>query len=130
LISGPDADLRTSTRIETGAAMDISKRKEKNAVVVSVKGRLDAVSSAELEKELTALMAEGEADFVIDFGELDYISSAGIRSILVVAKKLKAKEGYLSICALKDLVKEVFEISGFNSIIPIFESVESALDQI
>ncbi len=110
--------------------MEITKRKEKNAVVVSVKGRMDAVSSAEFEKELDASMADGENIFVIDFGELDYISSAGVRSILIAANKLKAKKGYLSLCALKDLVEEVFEISGFSSIIPIYDSVESALAQI
>ena len=110
--------------------MEITTRKEKNAVVVSVKGRMDAVSSAEFEKELAALMAEGETIFVIDFGELDYISSAGVRSILVAAKKLKAKEGHLALCALRELVEEVFRISGFSAIIPIYESVESALAQI
>ncbi len=110
--------------------MEITKRKKENAVVVSVKGRMDAVSSAEFEKEMTELMTEGENTFIIDFGELDYISSAGVRSILVTVKKLRAKEGYLSLCALKDLVEEVFEISGFSSIIPIYESVESALAQI
>ena len=107
--------------------MEINTRKEKNAVVVSVKGRMDAVSSADFEKELAALMAEGESTFIIDFGELDYISSAGVRSILIAAKKLKAREGYLSLCSLKDLVEEVFKISGFSSIIPIYESVNSAL---
>jgi anti-anti-sigma factor len=113
--------------------MEINTRKEKNAVVVSVKGRMDAVSSADFEKELATLMAEGESTFIIDFGELDYISSAGVRSILIAAiaaKKLKAKEGYLSLCSLKDLVEEVFKISGFSSIIPIYESVNSALAHI
>lgn len=110
--------------------MEITKRKKENAMVVSVKGRMDAVSSSEFEKEMAELMTEGENHFVIDFGELDYISSAGIRSILLTVKKLKAKEGDLFLCALKDLVKEVFEISGFNAIIPIYESVESALAQI
>lgn len=110
--------------------MEINTRKEKNAVVVSVKGRMDAVSSADFEKELATLMAEGESTFIIDFGELDYISSAGVRSILIAAKKLKAREGYLSLCSLKDLVEEVFKISGFSSIIPIYESVNSALAHI
>ena len=107
--------------------MEINTRKEKNAVIVIVKGSLDAVSSGEFEKELGTLMDKGENTFVIDFGELDYISSAGIRSILITAKKLKAREGYLSLCSLKDLVEEVFKISGFRSIIPIYESVNAAL---
>lgn len=107
--------------------MEIVTRKEKNAAVVSIKGRMDAISSPEFEKEVSELMAEGQKDFIIDFGELDYISSAGLRSILATAKKLESKEGKLLLSSLKDMVKEVFEISGFTAIIPVYESVESAL---
>ena len=110
--------------------MEIKTRKEKDTVVVSVKGRMDAVSSPEFDKGLAELIAEGEKVFIIDLGDLDYISSAGLRSILATTKKLKAKEGQLLLSSLKDVVKEVFEISGFSSIIPIHESVESALSQI
>jgi len=110
--------------------MEISKRKEKNAVVVSVKGRLDAVTSPDFEKELTGLIAQGETLFVLDFGKLDYISSAGLRSVLATTKRLKEKQGKLFISSLKDVVKEVFEISGFSAIIPIYESPDLALSKI
>jgi len=110
--------------------MEISKRKEKNAVVVSVKGRLDAVTSPDFEKELTGLIAQGETRFVLDFGKLDYISSAGLRSVLATTKRLKEKQGKLFISSLKDVVKEVFEISGFSAIIPIYESPDLALSKI
>ena len=76
------------------------------------------------------MIAGGEIRFIIDFEALDYISSAGLRSILVIAKKLKAQDGQILLCSLKDAVKEVFEISGFSSIIPIHESVEAAIAQI
>ena len=110
--------------------MEIQTRKEKNAAVVSIRGRMDAVSSPQFEKELSELMAEGEKNFIIDLGELDYISSAALRSILVTVKKIEKKEGKLLLSALKDMVKEVFEISGFTAIIPVYESVESALAHI
>jgi len=109
--------------------MEIKTRKEKEVVVVSVEGRMDAVSSPEFEKKLAELMAEGEKAFIIDFGELNYISSSGLRSILVTAKELKAKDGQILLSALKGGVKNVFEISGFSSMIPIYESVEAALAQ-
>jgi anti-anti-sigma factor len=112
------------------AMMEINTRKEENATVVSVTGKMDAVSSPELEKDLSQLMAEGEKDFVIDLGELDYISSAGLRVILATAKRLKEKEGKILLASLQDMVKEVFEISGFSAIIPIYESVESALNHV
>ena len=110
--------------------MEIETRKQENATVVSVTGKMDAVSSPELEKELSQLMAEGEKGFVIDLGELDYISSAGLRVILAAAKRLKEKEGKILLASLQDMVREVFEISGFSAIIPIYESVESALKHV
>ena len=110
--------------------MEIKTKKVKNATVVSVKGRMDAISSSEVEKELSELMAKGEKDFVIDFAELDYISSAGLRVILATTKKLKEKEGKLLLSTLRDIVDDAFRISGFNTIIPIYESVESALAQV
>ena len=110
--------------------MEINTNEEKNALIVSIKGRLDAASSPEFEKEMKTFIAAGSNVFIIDLGELEYVSSAGLRSILVIARTLKAKEGQLLLAALKDVVKEVFDISGFGSIIPIYGSLDSALAEI
>ena len=91
---------------------------------------MDAVSSPEFEKEMAVLIAEGNNVLIHDPVALDYISSAGFRCILTITKKLKKKGGKLLISRLTGVAKEVFEISGFHSIIPIFESVESARSQI
>ena len=107
--------------------MEMLKRKEKNALVISLKGRLDSVTAPVLEKDLTELMAGEERFLVLDLGDLDYISSAGLRTILGVTKRLKEKQGRLLLASLKSMVREVFEISGFSSIIPIFESVDAAI---
>ena len=107
--------------------MEITDRKQGDTVVVSVKGRMDAISAPEFEKDMDARIGQGETHFVIDLAELDYISSAGLRSILALAKKLKTGEGTLHLAALKAPVKEVFDISGFSSIIPIFDTVDAAL---
>jgi anti-anti-sigma factor len=109
--------------------MELSITKEKNVSIVSVKGRLDAISSPEFSEKITELMKNGEKAFIIDFGGLEYISSAGLRSILAAAKSLKEKEGCLTLCTLKDVVKEVFEVSGFSAIIPIRDSLESAMTE-
>jgi anti-anti-sigma factor len=87
---------------------------------------MDAVTAPEFEKAVETLMGEGETAFVVDMAELDYISSAGLRSILALAKKLKTDGGSLHLAALQDSVREVFDISGFSSIIPVFDSVEAA----
>ena len=107
--------------------MEILKRKEKDALVISLKGRLDAVTTPGLEKDLTALLASGERILVLDLGDLDYISSAGLRTILTVTKRLREKQGRLLLASLKSVVREVFDISGFSSIIPVFETVDGAI---
>lgn len=110
--------------------MDIITRKEKNIPVVSVKGRIDAVTAPEFEKNLFALISAGEKNLVVNFAELEYISSAGLRSILATAKKLKAEEGKIIFAGLQGPVEEVFKISGFYSIFSIFDSEANALNNI
>ena len=109
--------------------MKITKRKEEKAMVIAVDGRLDAVSAPDFDKELDTLIEAGEKILVLDFQNLEYISSAGLRSILAVTKRLKGLEGRIVLSSLKDIVGEVFEISGFNKIIPIYGSPEEALSE-
>ena len=110
--------------------MELTHRKEGNTVVVAISGRLDAVSSPEFDEEVNSLMGQGENAFILDLEKLDYISSAGLRSILATAKKLKGEKGGLSLASLQEMVREVFEISGFDSIIPIYHDLDSALEDI
>ncbi len=110
--------------------MEIQTRKEKAAVVVSVKGRMDAVTAPEFDKTMIDLISKGEKTFVVNLGELDYISSAGLRSVLALAKKLKEKEGKILLAEVRGPVEEVFKISGFSSMFKIFDSEESALREI
>jgi anti-anti-sigma factor len=107
--------------------MEITTRSEKNTVVVTVNGRLDALTSPEFEKSLSEFVTKGELSILLDLLELDYISSAGLRSILATAKKLKAKNGELCIAGLQGSVRDVFQMSGFYSIFRVFESAEEAL---
>lgn len=110
--------------------MEISVRKEKNVSVVSVTGRMDAVTAPEFEKSLSELMSKGEKKFLVNLAGLEYISSAGLRSILVIAKQSKAGQGEVIFSGLRGPVEEVFKISGFHSIFKIFDSEEAALNQI
>ena len=69
------------------------------------------------------------SSFSQNFENLEYISSAGLRVVLVIAKKLKPVNGQMLISNLKGVVKEVFEISGFTSLLQIYETEEEALKQ-
>jgi anti-anti-sigma factor len=110
--------------------MEIQTRKEKNAMIISVTGRMDAVTAPDFEKSLSDFISKGEHSFLFDFGGLEYISSAGLRSILATAKKLKEKQGKIAITGLRGPVEEVFKISGFYSIFKIFATEEAALKEI
>ncbi|MEI8185438.1 MAG: STAS domain-containing protein [Chlorobiaceae bacterium] len=107
--------------------MNIETRKESAAMIVELNGRLDAVSSPAYEQKLNALIADGETKFVVDFEQLDYISSAGLRALLASAKRVKGKSGQLLLANIVGPVKEVFAISGFASIFQVYQSVASAL---
>ena len=115
--------------IERGI-MDINTKKEKGIPVVSVKGRIDAVTAPEFEKSLSEIITSGEKTVLINLENLEYISSAGLRSILATAKRLKSENGKMLFTGLKGPVEEVFKISGFYSIFTIFESEGAALGSI
>ncbi|WOO40799.1 STAS domain-containing protein [Rubellicoccus peritrichatus] len=110
--------------------MEITQDKQDNVNVVSVKGRLDAGTSGSLEEALGSLVEAGEAKVLVDCRELDYISSAGLRVLLAGAKQFKKLDGSIALSALNPNVKQVFEISGFTSIFPIFATREEALESL
>lgn len=110
--------------------MEMQTQKEANATVVTITGRLDAVTAPEYEMRLNDLIAGEKTGFVVDFEGLDYISSAGLRVLLATAKKLKVKGGQVRFANVKGTVKEVFDISGFGSIFQMDDSVAVSLAKI
>lgn len=108
--------------------VDITQEKADSINIVALKGRLDAGTSGSLEDALTALVDAGEAKALVDCRELDYISSAGLRVLLAAAKQFKKLNGSIALSALNPNVKQVFEISGFTSIFPIYATREEAVE--
>ena len=106
--------------------MDINVRQKNRLHIVSLSGRLDAMSSPDLEKVLMELIDNGVLSILLDLREIIYISSAGLRTILMAAQKLFGK-GKIVITNPKVEVKEVLEMTGFDTIMPIFDSMEEAL---
>jgi anti-sigma B factor antagonist len=96
-------------------------------VVLHVAGRMNAENAAHFESECESCMSEGFTSLVVDLGDLVYISSAGLRSVLTIAKKLKDKGGVLRICRLTGMVLQVFEITRLTQVFPPHDSIESAV---
>jgi anti-sigma B factor antagonist len=108
--------------------MKFESEKIKDTFVLKVSGRMDASNSSLFEEEVKKAVAEGSKNVAADLGNLEYISSAGLRSILSAGKLIKAENGSLKLCSLNGIVLEVFEISGFDAIFEIYDSIEEAVE--
>ncbi len=110
--------------------MDIKQDKRGDIVILDLVGRLDANTSGELEAVVIPLIDGGEKKIILDFSDLEYISSAGLRLLLLAAKKLRNNKGEIILCSMKDFIKEIFEISGFTPIFTIMDNKEAALEKL
>lgn len=107
--------------------MDISTRTHQGVTVVAVAGKLDSLTSPEAQRALDAILAGGGRKIVIDFTALDYISSAGLRVLLGAAKRLSGAGSALRLFGLNNSVREVFQISGFSTILAVYPTEADAL---
>jgi anti-sigma B factor antagonist len=90
-------------------------------------GKLDTNTTPAAEGELNALLDGGASKVLINFEQLTYISSSGLRLLLALAKRMKGAGGDLKVCSLNEMATEVFEVSGFSSILNVFASEADAL---
>jgi stage II sporulation protein AA (anti-sigma F factor antagonist) len=110
--------------------MDVDTRKEGNVTVVALAGKLDAVTSPAFEQQIRGTIEGGNHAIVVDLAQLDYISSAGLRALLVLAKQVKAKGGKACLANVSGNVRSVFDMSGFATIFEIVESVSTGIAKV
>ncbi len=108
--------------------MNIKEDKQGKAIILTIEGRLDSSTSSTLEKKLISMIEDGGKDIILDFTDMDYISSAGLRVLLMAAKMVGKVGGRVVLAALSSNVKEVFDIAGFTNIFTIFASLEEAIN--
>ena len=109
--------------------MDITIKEINGVQVVEFNGKIDSNTAPEAEKAFTGLLDAGQSRLLANFENLSFISSAGLRVLLATAKKAKAQSGELKVCCMNDTVKEVFDISGFATILQVFVTEEDALSK-
>jgi anti-anti-sigma factor len=107
--------------------MEIKEEKRGKVKIVGLRGRLDANSSQAVENQLLALLNQGEDRLVLDFSELTYMSSLGLRVLMMVAKNIKRVNGKLALAGLNDHIYEIFKIARFTSIFSIYSSSDEAV---
>jgi len=107
--------------------MDIGESKEGSVLVLRPEGRLDAQAAPALQSRIIERLETGDHFLLLDLERLEYISSAGLRVILVAAKRLKETGGRIVVCSLAEGVKDVFRISGFDSIVTTTDTRSAGL---
>ncbi len=107
--------------------MKFNKKKEGTISIVSIDGDIDALSSGDVTEYLDECINQGEINLIVDLGQVNFMSSAGLRMILGVVKKCRSNTGDLFIAAPQSGVARVLKMSGFESVLNCFESVDLAV---
>jgi anti-anti-sigma factor len=110
--------------------MKIDRLDKDGVTCVAIEGRLDADSAPQAEPLVKAILAEKKTGLLFDLSRMEYISSAGLRIILMAVKDLRNRKGKVVLCGLTPYVREIFDVSNFSSIIPITDTVEAGLQHL
>lgn len=107
--------------------LNIQEQEVSGIKVLRLEGRLDAISSAILEKKLEENIIQNKKLLTLDFTKVDYLSSAGMRLLLSMTKKIKQQEGFFGIFAIHDDVMEIIRMAGFERILSIYPLEKEAI---
>lgn len=107
--------------------MAITSERDGSVLVLKADGRIDGSNAADFLDSVEATIDRSESGVILDFANLTYISSAGLRIILLIAKDLKQRNVDFAVCSLSSSVADIFMISGFDQIIDLHESSAAAL---
>lgn len=108
--------------------MEIITKKQQQILIITLNGRLDSLTSDDVQSTIEGLFEENNKHVLIDFSELIYISSAGVRVLIKVVKQAKNNSGRLAFCSLAPKVESVISILGLVQIFPIYKDREDAIE--
>ena len=107
--------------------MEIIAEIQNDINIYRLKGRLDSNTSHGFEQKLFQAISEGAKNMVVDFKDIDYISSAGLRVILKAFKALQREDGRIILCSMQKYVREIFKMIGIDSFVPTLDTMDDAL---
>lgn len=110
--------------------MEIKSRVYGDVLVVALSGRIDHAAASEFERALLPLLepaGSARAGVVLDLSQVDYISSVGLRVLMIAGKTMRARRARIAVAALQTIVAEIFAISRFDGVVEIHPSVDAAL---
>ena len=108
--------------------MAIEFVREGGALIARAEDRVDGANAEAFQGELESVIDENDHTVILDLGKLFYISSAGLRVILLTAKALGRQDTKFAVCCLSEPVREIFQISGFDRIIAVHATVPEAME--
>lgn len=107
--------------------MQLDQRIINDIAVFSLKGRLDGNTAGEFEQTVLTSLENGTTKFVFDCNGLDYINSTGLRVMVMAYQRLHDRDGRIAVCSLKDYIREIFDISGYDQIFAMHADCSEAL---
>lgn len=107
--------------------MQIAETRQGGVDVIAPSGRIDTTTVGMLEGRLTPLLAGASPRIVVDFSGVEYISSAGLRILLVAARRIQGSSGRLALCAMPPPVHQVFQLAGFLPLFTICDTRDAAV---
>ena len=107
--------------------MSIQIETQGDILILRPMGRLDSANSPELENILKEHLDKGTQRLIFDFSSLDYISSAGLRVVLLGGKRIRSVSGKMALVGLRDATHDVFEMSGFLNLFPVVETIDEGI---
>jgi len=113
-----------------GEQMEIAEKNIGDICIISISGRIDTVTSKDVEAKLEGAIEEKKNKMIIDLAKVDYISSVGLRVLLAALKKQRQNQGSLQLASLQPLVQNIFRITGLDEVFQIFPTEEAAFQSL
>ena len=110
--------------------MELNVERQGDTLIANAAGRIDGVNASDFEQSLSGAIDDSDTAVVVDLAGLSYISSAGLRAVLLTAKSLSRRSAKFALCSPSKPIREVFEISGFDKIIDIHDTREAAVSAV
>ena len=110
--------------------MEIAEKIIGDICIISISGRIDTVTSKDVEAKLDGAIVERKEKIIINLAKMDYISSVGLRVLLAALKKQRQNHGYLLLASLQPFVQNIFKITGLDKVFQIFPTEEAAFQSL
>jgi anti-anti-sigma factor len=127
IASARNGVVTTPSLNERDPMMEFAQEQAGGVLIVRLTGRLDSSAAPGAEQDFAGVLGGATPHLAIDLSKLEYISSAGLRVLLIVAKKVQQAQGKVALCGLTPNVREIFAISGFDAIFTIQPDAAAAI---